>query len=71
MRWAALAVGCGLAVAGFATSVLSALLYGVSAVDPIAFGAVAFLMGATAYFAAWWPARRAARIDPMVALRSE
>jgi hypothetical protein len=71
MWWTVGAVVCGVARAAFASSVLSTLLYGVSAVDRIAFGGVAFVMCATVYAAAWLPARRAARVDPMVALRCE
>jgi ABC-type lipoprotein release transport system permease subunit len=39
--------------------------------DPVTFAAVALVMGATALVAAWIPARRAARVDPVVALRTE
>jgi putative ABC transport system permease protein len=61
----------GLAVASQASRVLSAQLYGVSPLDPVAFlGGVAFVMAAAAT-AAWLPARRAATIDPVRALRSE
>jgi ABC-type antimicrobial peptide transport system permease subunit len=44
---------------------------GVTAYDPPTLGAVALVLGLTAAIAAWIPARRAARVDPMVALRYE
>lgn len=50
---------------------LSTMLYQVSPVDPLAFSVAPALLGATALFACWLPARRAARVAPMVALRFE
>ncbi len=59
-------------VAAFASlRVMQSLLYGVRVWDPLTLGAVALLLGAVALLASWLPARRAARIDPMEALRSE
>lgn len=64
-----LAVGLllGLGVARVAASVL----YGVSPVDPMSIVATVALLGATSLLASYLPARRAARIDPMAALRCE
>jgi putative ABC transport system permease protein len=66
---AGLVLGLGGAVAG--TSVLRSQLYGVDALDPVVFGAVALLLIAVAALACWLPARRATKVDPMVALRAE
>jgi predicted permease len=61
----------GLAGTYFVGRAMKSVLYGVSAVDPVAFGAVAFVLLASALLACYLPARRAARVDPMVALRYE
>ncbi len=54
-----------------ATRLLRSLLYGVGPADPLAFGGAALLLVVTGIAAAYFPARRAARVDPTVALRSE
>ena len=67
------AVGCGLGVivSIALTRVVSRLLYGVTPTDPLTFVLTVLLLGTVAFLSCWLPARRAARIDPMVALRYE
>jgi ABC-type antimicrobial peptide transport system permease subunit len=50
---------------------LRSQLYGVGPRDPLTFAAVGLLLAAVALASSWLPARRAARVDPMIALRSE
>ena len=64
-----LAIGVGAAYA--LTRLMSTLLFGVSATDPATFGGVAALLAAVALLASWIPARRASRVDPLIALRYE
>ncbi len=64
-------VGVGLAGAFALTRLMASLVFGVSATDPVTFAAVALLLIAVAVMASYLPARRAARIDPMEALRAE
>ena len=71
LRLTAIGLAIGVAAALAATRVLSSFLFEVGAVDVATYAAVAALLTACALAACWVPARRAARIDPMRALRSE
>jgi predicted permease len=64
-------VGIGLASAFGLTRLMEALLYGVDPVDPLTFGAVALSLTAVAMVASYLPARRAAKVDPVEAIRIE
>jgi putative ABC transport system permease protein len=62
-------IALGLAAALLVSRALSGLVYGVSATDPATYAALAAVLAAVAVAASWVPARRAARIDPVTALR--
>ncbi len=71
MRLAALGAAVGLVAAFPVARLASGLLYSVSAADPITYGGITFLLMSVALLACYIPARRATRIDPLVALRFE
>jgi putative ABC transport system permease protein len=71
MTIVAISLVAGIVGAFAATRLLSSLLFGVGASDPGTFFGIALLVSVVAFIAAWVPARRATRVDPIVALRSE
>jgi putative ABC transport system permease protein len=66
---AAAGLAAGLLLAGAGTRLLSAMIHGVTALDPVTYAAVAVLMAIVVVAASYLPARRAARTDPASALR--
>lgn len=71
IKLTAIGVSCGLIGAYIVTRAITSLLYGVSATDPLTFTLVALILTAVAVIACYIPARRATRVDPLVALRDE
>ncbi len=71
MRLAAIGLGIGLAGAAVSTRVLKSLLFEITPGDPITFAATALLLAIVCLAASYIPARRATRVDPLIALRSE
>jgi putative ABC transport system permease protein len=64
-------LGAGLVIALIAARLISSLLYQVSSTDPLVYPCVAALLAAVALLACYIPARRAMKVDPMIALRGE
>jgi putative ABC transport system permease protein len=71
LRWTLAGVAFGLLGSWFAAAWLSSLLFQVSARDPLSLGVTLLVLPAVTLAAAWIPSRRAAKVDPMVALRCE
>jgi putative ABC transport system permease protein len=71
LTMAAIGIGVGLVGAFAATRLLRALLFGIGTMDLLTYGAVVLLLGLAAFVAGLLPARRAMKIDPVIALRYE
>jgi len=71
LKFTLLGIGIGLASASGLTRLMTTLLFNVSATDPLTFAGVALLLMTVALFACWIPARRATRVEAMMALRHE
>jgi putative ABC transport system permease protein len=71
LRLALFGVAVGLAAALALTRLLQSFLFGISAYDPVTFIAVSLVLTLIAVAASYFPARRATRVDPMIALRYE
>jgi ABC-type antimicrobial peptide transport system permease subunit len=71
MALALIGIAIGLAAAFGLSQLITAFLFGVTARDPLVFIAMPVILTAVALAAVWIPARRASRVDPLIALRAE
>ncbi|HVF91794.1 MAG TPA: ABC transporter permease [Blastocatellia bacterium] len=71
LRLALIGIAIGIVISALVTRVIASELYGVSALDPRIYGGIALLLICVSAVASYLPARRATRVDPMVALRYE
>jgi putative ABC transport system permease protein len=69
LRLTAIGLACGMAAAIAAARLLAGLLFGVGPADPMTYAAITILLTLVALAACWIPARRAASVDPLIALR--
>ena len=71
LNFVVIGAGVGLAAAALAARAIGAQLAGITATDPVTYGAVLGVLVGASILAAWWPARRASRVDPAMTLRAE
>lgn len=71
MSYSLIGIVIGLAAALALTRLMESLLYGVSPADPLTFAGITLLLALVSLLASWIPARRAAKVDPLIALRHE